>query len=377
MRVAILAIPVVPSAGGGFTYTEMIVQAARSAKFDVDIVFLDYDAIHSSQDWRSSNTDGTIDRTQDPQFDFSNSLNHHLEALQVDLVWVMITRPNLNLKIPYITTVWDLAHRYFPFFPEVSTEGWLWHEREGYYWAMLPRASFILTGSRQGAREIETCYGIPAERIRTIPMPAPRMSPSRARIPDVIKRPYLFYPAQFWAHKNHVRAIKALAVARRDYGLDLDLVFVGADHGNEAHVRACVAAEGLADHVHFLGFVERDVVDALYRGAAALLYLSFFGPDNIPPLEAIECGCPVVVSDHPGHREQLQDAAVFVDPLDERAVAKGVADLLADGNAKARLSAAGKALIETRRPEDYVAAVSRIFNEFARYQACWQTRAPS
>lgn len=375
MRVAILAVPVVPSAGGGFTYTEMVVQAARTASFDVDVVFLDYDTINRSEEWRLSGNHTGPGIAQDSKFHFSNSLNYHLDMLKIDLIWVTIVLSNLDLRIPYVTTVWDLAHRYFPFFPEVSTEGWLWHEREAYYKAMLPRASFILTGSRQGAREIETCYGIPAERIRTIPMPAPRMSASRARIPDVIKRPYLFYPAQFWAHKNHVRAIKALAVLRRDF--DLDLVLVGADHGNEAYVRACVAAEGLTDRVHFLGFVERDIVDALYRGAEALIYLSFFGPDNIPPLEAIECGCPVVVSDHPGHREQLEDAAVFVDPLDECAIAKAVADLLADRSAKARLSAAGRALIETRRPEDYVAAVSRIFNEFARYQACWQTRASS
>jgi glycosyltransferase involved in cell wall biosynthesis len=43
-----------------------------------------------------------------------------------------------------------------------------------------------------------------------------------------------------------------------------------------------------------------------------LRYPSFFGAENLPPLEAFALGCPVIAADMPGAREQLGDAAILV-----------------------------------------------------------------
>ena len=73
---------------------------------------------------------------------------------------------------------------------------------------------------------------------------------------------YLFYPAQFWAHKNHVNLLLALKLLQSRLERPLSVVFVGADHGNLQHVKATADQLGLTDRVHFLGFVPRDVADA-------------------------------------------------------------------------------------------------------------------
>lgn len=375
MRIGLLAPPHSEDAGGGFTYVSMIFDAIRGFDFRAEIIVLDFREIdYFPEDLISGEVDIGTDYPAAVNIRFTRSLNHHLRLHKVDLVWLVTPSTIVVPCIPFVMTVWDLAHRQFPFFPEVSTQGWTWQQRESYFQTLLPRASYILTGTVRGASEIKTCYGIPDERIRVIPLPAPRPAFENPDAPMPFKGRYLFYPAQFWAHKNHLRAIRALRLLREDETYsDLHLVFVGSDQANEGFIRQMVDDEGMACHVHFLGFVGRDAVEVLYRNAEALLYLSFFGPDNLPPLEALSFNCPVVLSDHPGHREQLADAAVFVNPLDERAIADGVRQLSPE--LRTRLAIRGQEIIASRRIEMYLSAVRDVFEEFQAYQASWP--APS
>jgi hypothetical protein len=68
-------------------------------------------------------------------------------------------------------TVWDLEHRKQPYFPEVSVTGWTWEEREQIYRAVLPRASFIITGTQVGRDEIVHYYGVNPNNVRVVPFP--------------------------------------------------------------------------------------------------------------------------------------------------------------------------------------------------------------
>ena len=69
-------------------------------------------------------------------------------------------------------------------------------------------------------------------------------------------------------------------------------------------------------------------MSALYAEAAGLVMPTFFGPTNIPVLEAFALGCPVVTSDIRGIREQTDGAAILVDPRSPEAIADGLRRLL-------------------------------------------------
>ncbi len=393
MKVGLLAPRLSPNTGGGYTFVEMIVRAVGHFDLGVEMVNLDYEAIFDppapASRRRGANflaelkrAGGTIrnpsDRAETPWERHTALLNEQISAQNVDLLWIPTPLASgFEPCVPYAMTVLDVAHRYFPFFPEVSTQGWTWQQREDFFSSMLSRAAYIFVGTQRGVQEVHECFRIPTERIRAIPLPTPFLPAAKADAAVPVKRPFLLYPAQFWAHKNHAGAIAALTILRSNYAMDLDLVLVGSDHGNERYVRQLVAEAGLTDHVHFLGFVERDRLAALYRAAQALLYVSFFGPDNLPPLEAFSCGCPAVVSDHPGHREQLADAAVFVDPLDPRAIADGVRMLLGDPGLRERLVAKGRAVAQSRDIHAYLRKVRDIFSEFSSYRRCWPPRSTS
>ena len=75
---------------------------------------------------------------------------------------------------------------------------------------------------------------------------------------------YLFFPAQFWPHKNHVGLLLAVKLLREKHGLRFPVVFVGSDPGNRQYVQDLTEELGLSSQVHFLGFVPQKDLVGLY-----------------------------------------------------------------------------------------------------------------
>ena len=81
---------------------------------------------------------------------------------------------------------------------------------------------------------------------------------------------------------------------------------------------------GLESQIRYGGYVPDEDMSGLYAGAVALTMPTFFGPTNIPVLEAWAYGCPVLTSDIRGIREQVGDAGVLVDPRSIESIADGI-----------------------------------------------------
>jgi glycosyltransferase involved in cell wall biosynthesis len=294
---------------------------------------------------------------------------------QIDFVW--FAWPYFeSVEVPFATTVWDLGHRQMPWFPEVSLSGWTFEQREHYYRTVLPRASLIVTGNASGARALSHFYQVPAESICEIPLPvdAARLqavAADAAAVASLGLEPgsYLFYPAQFWPHKNHVTLLDALRLLRAS-GRSLKLVFSGSDKGNRAYVERYAAELSLAESVLFAGFVEEAVLHQLYLNAFATAYGSLMGPDNLPPLEAMALGCPVVCAAYDGAREQLGEAALFFEGLDAREAAVQIARL-DEAPLRHKLIAAGRLLAQARSPDEYVRRISEALDRFAAKRRLW------
>jgi len=137
---------------------------------------------------------------------------------------------------------------------------------------------------------------------------------------SLVSRRYFFYPAQFWPHKNHLVILLALfnLVLKQDSVLadNLKIVFCGSDRGNLRSIKQYATELGIADRVLFLDFVSTDKLNFLYSSCLALIYPSFFGPDNLPPLEAMMHKTTVLAADVPGVREQLHRHAKYFNPND-------------------------------------------------------------
>lgn len=306
---------------------------------------------------------------------WESSLDRAARKHGIEVLWTVGFNP-IFTELPYITVVWDLQHRLQPWFPEVSVRG-EWDARELTYSWFLRRASVVITGTKVGQKELEQFYQIPLERTRVLPYPTPSFALSAGETSSAVLKKYgipenyLFYPAQFWAHKNHANLLLALRQLREDYRLSFPVVFVGSDQGNLSHVKQMTNNLHLDSQAHILSFVPQEDLIALYKNAFALSYVSFFGPDNLPPLEAFALGCPVIASKVPGAEEQLGDAALLVDPRYPDDIALAIKSLYMDRQMRNTLVQRGFKRASEWTGRDYVRGVFQILDEFEGIRRCW------
>lgn len=308
---------------------------------------------------------------------WSSSFEQRARKMGIEFIWFLGPRPK-EIDLPYMTPVLDLEHRLKPWFPEVSRWG-QWETRERGYERFLGRAAAIIAGTQVGKSQIESFYRIPGERIHILPHPTPsfvlqKREQQTVELPQNLNLPegYLLYPAQFWAHKNHLNLLLALKELKEDHNLTLPLVLVGSDFGNRAYIEEQVKELGLEEQVHILGFVKQNELIALYKHALALTYVTFFGPENLPPLEAMALGCPVIATDVIGAEEQLGDSALLVDPRKPEEIAAAIEKLAGDQKLQKRLIARGHKRAAEWTVEDFVRGAFKILDDFEPIRRVWR-----
>lgn len=309
----------------------------------------------------------------------NRTVHRFLERRGVD--WVLYTTPDsqsFEMGLPYVMPVHDLQHRLQPEFPEVSAYGES-ERREYLYRNGTRHATLILADSDVGKEDILRYYGpygVTPDRVKVLPfVPAPYLSrdvswQERTRVRDTYRLPerYLFYPAQLWPHKNHVRIVQAMGLLKEEKGTDIHVVLCGTHRGA---IRTSVFQQMMrearqlrvAQQIHYLGYVSNAAMSALYAEAMGLVMPTFFGPTNIPIVEAWLFGCPVLTSDIRGIREQVGDAGLLVDPRSVEAIAEGMRRLWEDDALRAELARRGTQRLATYSRQGFCAKLAEIIAE--------------
>ena len=303
-----------------------------------------------------------------------SSFDYTARKHRIEFIWFLTPAYELT-NIPYIATVWDLQHRLQPWFPEVGNLV-EWNGRESYIPAYLRRAAYIIAPNEAGREEVHLFYQIPKDRIICLPLPTPHLlsitadEGQKTLTKYDLKPGFLFYPAQYWPHKNHANLLYSLKILKETHHLVLPAVFVGSDKGNIDYLKRLTVELGVESQVHFLGFVTDAEMTALYKNALALVYLSFFGPENLPPLEAFSVGCPVIASRVNGASEQLDDAALLVSPTGIDEIALAIKSLLDDGH-RQTLITRGFEQAKKMSSSNYVSSVFGLLDEFQFVRRAW------
>jgi len=298
-------------------------------------------------------------------------INKTFKKEKIDILW--IPGPfEFDSPIPYIFTVWDMGHRVIPYFPEVSSNG-EWEARERLYKKMLFKASYIITGNETGKREILENYPINPDKIRVVHFPNPlkNRNESHNNVSTIkIEMPYIFYPAQFWPHKNHISLIETVKYLHEN-NYKIHCYFVGSDKCNMTYVENKINEYDLEKYVHIMGFVDDNMLVYLYKNALALTFVSLLGPNNLPPIEAASLGCPVIVSNIPGHIEQMGDAALAVDATNPIETGNAIIKLLSEPEFRESLIIKGNAFAEKQRNYSYFNEIKKILFDFQKIRKNW------
>lgn len=248
-------------------------------------------------------------------------------------------------QLPFIITIFDGCHRDAPEFPEVRTFG-EFERREILFRLASTKAVAVIVNASELIDDLCRRYAMERERAVCIPFSpstyVSRSAPDAAADAAVLAKyrlepGYLFYPAQFWPHKNHITLLAALALLR-ERGITERLVLCGSNRSGRDKIDLAIRTYGLSDQISIIGFVESAELGALYRGASALVMPTYFGPTNLPPLEAWAVGTPVIYPE--AFKAQAGDAAILFDHDDPRSLADAIVSLRAEGT-RERLSAAG------------------------------------
>jgi len=238
----------------------------------------------------------------------------------------LVHAPNCFLPLrrpcPGVVTVHDLAFAAFPgdFAP-----------RTRWKYARLGRAAArsaerVIVPSRATADDVERRWGVPGRRIRVVPE-APALPLGSAAVPGAGGEAYVLAIGDLRAKKDLGTAVEA---TRR---LGVRLVLAGLDAGEGERLRA-------APHVEVLGWVDDARLDALLRGAAALVHPSLYEGFGLVVLEAMARGVPVACADATSLPEVAGGAAALFPPGDAAGAAEALTVVL--GPARDRFAALGR-----------------------------------
>lgn len=242
-----------------------------------------------------------------------------LDELQLDLIHYPFTvlSPS-GLKTPTVLTFWDMQHEFYPeFFPEAELQ-----RRRASYKLSAERATRIIVSAEFTRRCLVEKYAMDAGKIDVVYTgygPDYRVIDDMAALERIkskygLDRPFLYYPAASWPHKNHKTLLAALKLLKDRNAFDGMLVLTGIATQSLGALAGEIERHGLSGMVRLLGYLPYEELPYIYNLARALVFPSLFEGFGIPLVEAMACGCPVLCSNMTSLPEVSGDAGVMFDP---------------------------------------------------------------
>jgi glycosyltransferase involved in cell wall biosynthesis len=220
---------------------------------------------------------------------------------KIDLIYFPTLSNTLYFlkKVKFISTILDLVHLNYSLFPEISYNEF--KLREDLH-SSVARSSFLIITSCQTLKdEISKRYKISSNKIIIIPYLPCKLFKKNITKSNFYKAKYkkfnnyIFYPAQIWAHKNHIAILKANKILKKKK-TNVQFIFSGKDRGHKINLEKFISKNEL-DNVYFTGFVPPEEMDFLYTNSCGVIFTSLVGPDAIPPLEAWKYKKPLIYND--------------------------------------------------------------------------------
>jgi glycosyltransferase involved in cell wall biosynthesis len=260
---------------------------------------------------------------------------------QRDIVYVTTHHGILWGKSKQIITIHDLLALKFPA---------QYRLQYVYFAVILPflakKAVVIITDSQSTKRDLHRYYKLPLNKIQVVYC---GLDHSRFKIPEnkdvvAVKQKYnltgyFLMVGASYPHKNIGKAIQAFSNLKTSLP-KLELVIVGGKK-NYIHELQSEIRNSNIGRVRFIDYISPADLPAFYAGAIALVYPSLYEGFGLPPLEAMACGCPVIVSNTSSLPEVCGDSAFYINPASIEDIAGAMHTLAMDQNIRYKLREKG------------------------------------
>ena len=201
-------------------------------------------------------------------------------------------------EVGFVTNIWDLDHKNNSQFPE-HNKNFIFEKREKLIKEIIYRAFRIIVAHDSNKNELINFYNVKNNNIvvqNFIPM-LPSIYEKNIHnqnkyielfkdldIPE--NKKIIFYPAQFWAHKNHKYIIDALKILKENKDERFFFVFCGANKGNLKFIENLIKRNNLEKFIKIYNFLTDDQVISLYLNCNAIVMPTYCGPTNLPIYES-------------------------------------------------------------------------------------------
>lgn len=252
---------------------------------------------------------------------------------------------SLRTPVPTVMITHDIAHVHYP----EQIPGLVRRYYNYFVPRYLRRAERVLTVSEAVRQDIHTYYGIPLEKMTVAhnglrgqfaPLPETEQAAVRQKYAD--GQPYFFYLGAIHPRKNLVRLIRAFDLFKKEIDSPVQLLIGGRMAWQAGPVQAAWQAARHQSAIHFLGYLDDREVERVLGAALGLTYVSLFEGFGLPILEAMHAEVPVITSNSSSMPEVAGDAALLVDPEDEKAIAAAMLYVWREPDFRQRLIAAGR-----------------------------------
>ena len=272
-----------------------------------------------------------------------------LRRERIDVLHAMAFVAPLFSPCPTVVTVLDLSFLRYP-------EAFKAFNR--LYLGLMTRASVrrarrVIAISESTRQDVIALLGVSPDRVHRVYCgvdpslcPAPKAEVDAFRQEKGLPERFVLNLGTIEPRKNVARLVQAYAalVASAPAEMaDIPLVIAGGRGWLADPIYARVQELGMQDRVRFTGYVTEGEKRLWYNAATCFCYPSLYEGFGLPPLEAMACGVPVIVSDAASLPEVVGDAGLTVSPLDTRALTEAMRQALLNPALRADLVARGRA----------------------------------
>ena len=347
MRIAIDAHSVGTGLGGNESYATNLIEALAAVD-DVNqytLYVTRAEAVERFQNrWPNFSVRSTLPHT--PLIRIPLTLSAELRRNPVDVLHVQFTSPPFS-PCPVVVSIHDLSFEHLP-------QTFKWRSRKQLRITVrrsAREAARVIALSEFVRRDIIDSYSVPADHVSVIPLAAPdHFGPvkdedelQRVRQTYGIKDDYILSVGSIQPRKNLSRLVAAysrLRKAKPEVKLP-KLVLVGKCAWLYDETLRTIKELEVSDSVILTGYVPEADLPALYSGATCFVYPSYFEGFGLPPLEAMQCGAPVIVGNKTSLPEVVGEAALLVDPFDIDALAAAIGSVVNDSQLRTELANKG------------------------------------
>lgn len=266
---------------------------------------------------------------------------------------------------PKVVTCLDLIHQAYP-------ESLSHYLVSKFVYSGLAKANAIIAISEATKKDLIRLYGIPSDRIEVV-YPGVDTKTFAPGLPtDELRERYeLPRDTQFIAHvsserprKNLDAVLRAFYLLRKEFGVDRIKVVKGGGiqyRADRERTLATVEKLGLQEDVILLDNLSDRLLAQLYNLADVFVFPSYYEGFGLPPLEAMACGTPVIVSNATSLPEVVGDAGIIVDPDSPHSLAKALHSVLTDESLRQDLRRRG---LERASSFDWEKAANQVLKVY-------------